>query len=128
MCHYLLIYLEVRFEKGHHHSSETGAVSKSRIFAKVSIQMLKTAIRDQNPASRYGIYVTQYTLCNKVQFQSTQSSETHKIFKTISANAEARYPGLKSGINNPEKLRNIRNAASVLKIRLKYTCLNPLCR
>ena len=49
--------LNMRFEGGHLHSSETRTVSKSRRFTKVNIQMQKTEIWDQNPASRYGIYV-----------------------------------------------------------------------
>ena len=55
-CYYPLtlltgIPLEVRFEVGHHRSSKALSVSTLRRFAKVNIQIHKTAIRDQSPRS-----------------------------------------------------------------------------
>ena len=63
--------------------------------------MKNTAIRDKNTASHYIVSVTIYSVCNKAQFRSTHSSETQMIGKIISPNMEDRYPGSKSGFNNP---------------------------
>ena len=98
----------MRFEGGHHKSSKTLAVLKSRSSSKVNIHMQKTAIRDQNPTSHYRIYVTaQYVLCNKSQLQSTHSLETHNTHKIIILNEEALYPGSKSIIYTRNQLWNI---------------------
>ena len=67
---------DMLFEGGCHNSSKTRAVFKSTTFSKLSIQMKKTAIRDQNTGpiamSLCVIYVTKYSLytmaTNYVQF------------------------------------------------------------
>ena len=85
--------------------------------------MQKTTIQDKNPASCYGIYVTEYVLCNKVEFQSTQIYETQKTQKIISPIVEARCPGSKSRINNLKKIHNIRYGVSVLKYLFKISVI-----
>ena len=52
--------IKMRFEGGHHRSSETCTVFKSIILMKLIIQMKKIKIREKNNLSHYIIDVTDY--------------------------------------------------------------------
>ena len=75
--------LKMLFEGGNHHRSETHIVLISRKSAKSTVKMQKTKICNQNPASRCGIFVTEYALFKRAQFRSTHSYKTMNICKSI---------------------------------------------
>ena len=73
--------LKMHFEGGHHHNSETRAVTKSRISANLNIQMQMTATRDQwlrVAAEYYGRHIVSF-LAASTLFHHSKSRGMHYI-------------------------------------------------